>query len=174
MPNALQFDGSEIIGDILSAMPEASEILASHGVACASCHINTYETLQDGILGHGFGQDTLDDILADLNEAASDMGLQKGSMKKEPPHLTTAAAEKIKAFQEAQDKKGFGFRIEVTSLGEGDPSYFLDLEEKPDKEDKTICSDGVSLFLSPESFRYLQNKTIDYVVEGEDEGFKIN
>ncbi|HEY5713958.1 MAG TPA: iron-sulfur cluster biosynthesis family protein [Candidatus Gracilibacteria bacterium] len=173
MSKSLQFTGSEIIGDILGAMPEASEILASHGVACASCHINAYETLEQGILGHGFGQDTLDDILQDLNEAAADMGLTTESTKKNPPTLTTAAANKIRDFQKSQHKEGFGFRIEVTDFSLEDPGYFLDLEEKPDKEDHIINSQEVQLWLSPDSYRFLQNKTIDYVETKEDAGFKI-
>ena len=63
MANQLIFDGSEIIGDILALMPEAAEILSSHGVSCASCHINAYETLKDGILGHGYDQSDLDSVL---------------------------------------------------------------------------------------------------------------
>lgn len=172
MTKNLTFDGSEIIGDILALMPEAAEILASHGVSCASCHINAYETLQDGILGHGYDQSDLDAVIADLNEAAADMGLTDKSVPKEDPKLTPYAATKVKEFQVAQQKEDWGFRVEVLDNA-GDYSYFLDFEEKAEKNDIVIESEGITMYLAPESFRILQNKTVNFVEKDGEEGFKI-
>ncbi len=172
MTNQLIFNGSEIIGDILSLMPEAAEILSSHGVSCASCHINAYETLQDGILGHGYDQDDLNSVLADLNECATDMGLTDTSIPKEDPKLTEYAAEKVKEFQTSQEKDGWGFRVEVLD-NSGDNSYFLDFEEKPEKNDIIVESQSIKMYLAPDSFRLLQNKTINFVEKEGEEGFKI-
>lgn len=72
-----QFDGSEMISDILTLMPESSEILFSHGLGCIGCSFNIYESLCDGVLGHGFTPEDLDRILADLNEAAEDLEIPK-------------------------------------------------------------------------------------------------
>jgi hybrid cluster-associated redox disulfide protein len=69
------FDGTEFVNDILGKMPEAMDILLSHGLGCAGCQFNMFETLEQGVLGHGFAHEDLDRILADLNEAAEDLGL---------------------------------------------------------------------------------------------------
>lgn len=69
------FTGKEMITDILNKMPEAMDILLSHGLGCAGCQFNAFETLEQGVIGHGFSYEDLDRILADLNEAAEDLGI---------------------------------------------------------------------------------------------------
>ena len=172
MSKHLQFDGSEIIGDILSLMPESAEILASHGVSCASCHINAFEILRDGILGHGYDEDDLQAVIADLNECAADMKLTDKSVPKQDPKLTEVAVEKIQEFQKAQNKEGWGFKIEVLDIAE-DTSYFIDFYEKPEKNDIIITQESIKLFLDPESFRFLQDRTINFITDEGEEGFKI-
>lgn len=76
MSKTYTFSGKEPIADILLVLPEAADILFSHGLGCVGCQLNATETLADGVLGHGFSDTDLGRILADLNEAAEDMHLQ--------------------------------------------------------------------------------------------------
>ena len=69
----LNFNGEEKISDLLLLLPEASEILLSHGLGCFDCFLNQEETLRDGALAHGFSENDLSRILSDLNEAAEDL-----------------------------------------------------------------------------------------------------
>lgn len=166
------FDGSETIADILAEMPEASEILLSHGLSCVSCHINVAESLREGILGHGFDEGTVERILADLNEAAQDtLPVRKA---KTPPTLTDQAAKKIHEFQAQQNQEGFGFKIEVIPQSDGSPSYFLDFLEKPEPGDRVIESNGIRLFLDIDSNNFLQGCCIDFKKTNKGEGFTIN
>ena len=82
-----QFDGSEMISDILSCMPESAEILFSHGLGCIECSFNMNESLQNGVLGHGFDIEDLKRILIDLNEAAEDLKIPKDIFLKSNPRL---------------------------------------------------------------------------------------
>lgn len=58
-----------IIGDIVRMYPFTVEIFFDYGVHCASCHVNEFETLAQGILGHGFSEGELMDLIDELNDA---------------------------------------------------------------------------------------------------------
>lgn len=73
----LHFTGDEKIADIMAIHPEAAEILYAHGIGCAGCALGSFETLRQGMEGHGFDQEDLERVLTDLNEAAEDLGLKK-------------------------------------------------------------------------------------------------
>ena len=173
MPKKLLFTGDETIGDILEQMPEASEILMAHGLSCVSCTINGIEGLREGVLGHGLTEEDFALILEDLNDAAEEFGAFSMSDKK-PPFLTPVAADRVRAFQADQKKEGQGLKVEVLSGMGGEKSYFIDFQPKPDSGDKLVGTEGLTLFISPESHKLLLNHKIDYQVTDEGEGFKID
>jgi Fe-S cluster assembly iron-binding protein IscA len=170
----LQFDGTEVVAEIIGKMPEAIEILQAHGLSCASCHMNVSEPLAEGIRGHGMSDKDVQIILKDLNEAAEELKIPlKGRIVKDP-ELTEAAAEKVIEFQTEADQIGYGFKIEVLPDTVGSAQYYLDFLPKPDKGDRIIESRGIKLFLDRESLIFLRNSMVDYVVDPEKgEGFKI-
>ncbi len=168
----LQFTGQEFISEILEQMPEANEIFVAHGLSCAGCHVGMYETLEQGALGHGFSEEQILRLLADLNEAAKIMKL-KLNTKLKNPILTKKAKQKVLEFQKEQKSLGFGFKIEVEQNGL-EQSYFLDFLEKPEKGDIVIESEGINLYLDKNSLEKLQNHIIDFGSNDEgEEGFKI-
>ncbi len=164
------FTGEEIIADVLLDFPTAHEILAAHGIACAGCHINQYETLREGISAH-YGDEMLVTVMRDLNEAAAELGHEMGTGVKDPV-ITDNAKQKILAFQQDGGTQGYGFKIEVVQEF-GDPSYFLDFQERPDRGDKVIESNDIKIFCDLSSYKWLQNKVIDYAEENGEEGFKF-
>ncbi len=167
------FTGKEFISEVLDKMPEAQEIFAAHGLACAGCHINIYETVEQGVLGHGMDMSDLDRLLQDLNDAAENLALLEGNSSPKNPTITPKAKEKILEFQEAQKAVGFGFKIQVDDE-QGELDYFLDFLETPEKGDVVIESEGINLFLDKKSLKILQNHTIDFGEnENGDIGFKI-
>ncbi len=58
-----------IIGDIVRSYPFTVEIFFDYGVHCASCHVSEFETLEQGILSHGFSEGELLELIDELNEA---------------------------------------------------------------------------------------------------------
>jgi hybrid cluster-associated redox disulfide protein len=169
----LQFTGQEFIANILDRMPEAQEILLSHGLSCVGCHVNVYETLEQGCLGHGMSTQDLELILADLNDGAQMLGIP-ADYTPQNPIITEKARDQILYFQKEQNQLGSGFKIEVLDQA-GDLSYFLDFLKKPEKGDRIVESLGIKLFLDPESLKKLQDTQIDFGEnENGDTGFKID
>ncbi len=168
----LQFTGQEFISEILEQMPDSQEIFAAHGLSCAGCYINVYETLEQGVLGHGFDEEATNRLLNDLNEAARTIKLE-ANIKLKNPELTETAKQKVLEFQKEQKSEGFGFKIQV-GQEKGDASYFLDFLEKPEKGDIVIETREINLFLDKDSLKKLQNHIIDFGSNEEgEEGFKI-
>lgn len=59
---------NSIIGDIIRDHPFSVEIFMDYGVHCVGCHVSDFESLEQGILGHGFSEGELLDIINELNE----------------------------------------------------------------------------------------------------------
>ena len=118
-------------------------------------------------------QEDLERILADLNEAAQEMKIPPQRKNLKNPKLTKFAAQKIRELQKKSDQVGFGFKIDVLKTTKGEASYFLDFLEKPERGDRVIESQGIKLFLSSQSLKFLQNCEINFVENGNESGFKI-
>lgn len=57
-----------IIGDIVRKYPFSVEIFMDYGVHCVGCHVSDFETLEQGILGHGFSEGELLELIDEINE----------------------------------------------------------------------------------------------------------
>src|SRR3989338_6215172 len=85
------------MGEIIEKFPFASEIMLSYGLHCVGCHVNPYESLENGALGHGMSDEEIASLLNELNDRA------KTQVKEETHDLTDAkvtitqfAASKVK------------------------------------------------------------------------------
>lgn len=60
------------IDEILGKFPEKSQRIAQEltnaGLHCVGCQAATWETLEVGMMGHGFGEDAVEALLKRLNE----------------------------------------------------------------------------------------------------------
>lgn len=50
-------------------VPKLAQIMTSHGLHCVGCHVSAYETLEQGVQGHGFDEAILNTLLKELNQA---------------------------------------------------------------------------------------------------------
>lgn len=57
------------INEIIEKYPISVKVLAKYGISCAGCHSAKYETLRQGVAGHGVA---LQPVLDDLNRFATD------------------------------------------------------------------------------------------------------
>ncbi len=57
-----------IIGDIITKYPYAVEVFMDYGIHCVGCSASSFETMAQGILGHGFSEGELMDIIKELND----------------------------------------------------------------------------------------------------------
>lgn len=59
------------LADIVNQWPETVAVFRQYGMGCLGCAIANFETLEQGVMAH---QIDLDDILCDLNMAATGSG----------------------------------------------------------------------------------------------------
>ena len=89
------------IEEILNGFPHKSQKIAQEltqsGLHCVGCGAATWETLESGVLGHGFSEEDLARILSRLNEIIQE--------KSDPETitLTKRAAQKIKEILEKKN-----------------------------------------------------------------------
>ena len=61
-----------LIAEILSENPEKaqllSEIMLDFGIHCIGCGAAAFETLEQGVLGHGFSEEDLNKLVKQINE----------------------------------------------------------------------------------------------------------
>ncbi len=88
--------------------------------------------------------------------------------------VTPSAAEKIKAISASENKAGYGLRVRVAGGGCSGPQYQLGLEEKEGEGDFVVDSQGVKIFIDPQSSEVVQGSTLDFIEGPNGSGFKIS
>jgi iron-sulfur cluster assembly accessory protein len=162
--------GDELIGDILNRFPESAQIMNDFGLHCTSCSVNAFEPLRLGALSHGLTEETVDNLIAQINNLAN-------SKRKAPLdgiYLTERAAKKVAEFAKAEEKEGFGLQIVAKDNGGNEPAYAMDFKEKADKDEKTFKFHGIEVYLGKESFKNMQGAEIDFLETQYGSGFKID
>ena len=84
--------------------------------------------------------------------------------------LSENAAEHIRK-QLSNRGSGLGIRVGVRTTGCSGLSYVLEFVDERNEKDEVFESEGVNIFIDPESFPFLQGITMDYTKEGLNEGF---
>lgn len=156
------------IGELIRQYPGTAELLLAEGIHCIGCGAANFETLEQGLAGHGRSADEIEKIVNALNEQIPD----KPSSSEELI-ITQSAAKKLKEFVDKQEKPSDGMRIKVEVSGCEGLSYHFDIEEKSKSDDELIEVSGLKFFIDPSSFDLLKGATIDYIETPEASGFKI-
>lgn len=159
------------IEEIFSSFPHKSQRLAQEitnaGLNCVGCGASVWETLEAGMLGHGFTEDDVANLLGKLNAIlAEKVDLSTISM-------TKRAAEKYKAILADEGKAGWGLRFGDKAAGCSGFEYVLDYSEKASSDDKVFVSEGVEIHISAPMVDRLMGSVIDYVDGLQGSGFKI-
>ena len=87
--------------------------------------------------------------------------------------MTEKAAERLSAVMEADGKKGFGLRMEVTTGGCSGLNYNMSFEKSEKEFDKVFESQGMKIFCDLKSYLYLKGVEIDFSNDILNGGFKI-
>lgn len=56
------------ISEVISANPDAAEILMESGMSCCGCPMAQQETIEDGCLAHGMSEKEIDELIKKLNK----------------------------------------------------------------------------------------------------------
>ena len=169
-----------IIQDILAEHPEKamflSEILMDFGIHCVGCGASGFETLEEGVLGHGFSEEELDLLVHDLNKAIN-------SETKTNPNfnvnafsieITPKAISKVKEIMKQEGKENNTLRVSVLAGGCSGYTYDLEIVDKSSSADLSFKEDGLMISIDKESLEYLNEAKIDFVETLKESGFKFN
>ena len=167
-----------IISEILANYPEKamtlSEKLMEFGVHCIGCGASTFETLEQGVLGHGYTEKELDSLIIDLNKIIKEKNLsstteiQAFSLK-----LTNKALTKVKSIMKDQNKENTTLRVSVLAGGCSGYTYDMEIVDKPVSTDLNFKQDGINISVDKGSMDYLNGVSIDFVDTLNESGFKF-
>lgn len=160
------------IEEIFSRFPQKSQKLAqemtSSGLNCVGCGAAVWETLEAGMLSHGFSPENVDDMVDRLNEILA--------QQTDPTTitLTSRAATKYKQILKEEGKEGWGLRFGDKAAGCSGFEYVLDYSEKANSDDVVFVSEGVEVHVHEADVSRLRGCEIDYVDGLNGPGFKIS
>ena len=165
------------MGEIIEKFPFASEVMLSYGLHCVGCHVNPYESLENGALGHGMSDTEINSLLQELNDLVkthSNKSEEKIDTKDAKITITEFAAKKINEIMKAQNKEGYGLRVEVVRGGCAGYTYNMDFEKSKSGDDMVFEEHGLKIFVTPKSMEFLNGTQIDYTEGLQGAGFKLN
>jgi iron-sulfur cluster assembly accessory protein len=87
--------------------------------------------------------------------------------------ITDAAAEKAKEVLEAEGKTGWGLRIFIAGGGCCGPAYGMDIDENPKDGDEVIEKNGLKVFTDKDASEKLKDMEVDFIDDGQQQGFVI-
>ncbi len=87
--------------------------------------------------------------------------------------ISELAADKAKKILIAEGKAEWGLRIYTAGGGCCGPSYGMDIDENPAEGDQIIERNGLRLFVDKDTFKNLSGMEVDFIDEGEKQGFVI-
>ena len=155
-----------MISEVIEKYPSTIETLLMTGVHCIGCHVSYFETLEQGMKGHGMSNEEVDEIINEMNDVIDKEKLSDNEEFK----ITEKAANKIKDV--LKDKNGL--RIEVVPGGCSGYIYNITTEDKINKDDQVIQDKEVKIIIDKESFDLLKGSKLDYVDSLQGAGFKIH
>lgn len=88
--------------------------------------------------------------------------------------VSDTAAEKTKEILAAEGKAEWGLRFYTAGSGCCGPSFGIDIVENPVDGDEILEQNGTKFFIDKEAFEKLKGMTIDFVDDGDRQGFVIN
>lgn len=178
-----QINKDMTIGSILEGYPTKSarlaEIMTAAGLHCVGCGAALFETLEQGILGHGMSSEVVSQVVDQMNEVLGSEDEEEVTTEVlysggNPIFLSEKAVEKLSSLLKSENMTDHGLRVGIVAGGCAGFSYVLNFEKGPELDDKIYEQDGVKIFINPESIPRLQGTVIDYLETLTDSGFKFS
>lgn len=179
------------ISDILTTYHDQSaqliEIMMKHGLHCFGCGASTFETVEQGTLGHGMPTEVMNQLVSELNDVIKESNTTAHSTLSEhsthptqvtsptnPITLAPTAVSKIKELMKKAGKEDHGLRVGIVPGGCAGFSYKIEFEKSAAKDDHTFEQDDIRVFMDDLSVDMLGGAVVDYVETLQQSGFKIS
>lgn len=144
------------VAEILALLPEAESVIAQYGLHCFHCSANAYEALDEGCRTHGFTEEDIDDLVADLNEL-----LRNRPARPQTLIITLPAAEALLGIAKGEGKEGQGLEVGVDEGG----GFCMEFCAKPGKDDRVFShpdAPAMQIFASNLTLGRIGGATIDF------------
>lgn len=160
------------IEQIFAGFPQKAQKLAqaitNAGLHCVGCQAATWETLEAGMLGHGYPEEEIDGLVAQLND------ILEQEVDLQTINLTKRAASKFKEILKEEGKEGWHLRFGDKAAGCSGFEYVLDFSKAPKDEDEIfVTAHGINIHVHKGAVKRLLGCEIDYVEGLNNAGFKI-
>jgi iron-sulfur cluster assembly accessory protein len=159
------------IDEIFTRFPQKGQRLAQEmqnaGLNCVGCGASVWETLEAGMLGHGFNEADLEKLMKKLNAILAEQ-IDTSTIT-----MTKKAAEKYKEILAEEGKEGWGLRFADKAGGCSGFEYVLDYSEKAEPDDQVFVSEGVEIHVQQGATSRLLGCVIDFVDGLHGSGFKV-
>ncbi len=156
------------IGDFVKEFPSLVNVLLNEGVHCVGCGASYWETIEQGLMGHGKTEEEIDEIISKLNSSIPREIGNKDIV------ITDTAARKLKEIIIKENKEGYGLRVEVISGGCSGYKYSFELDNKEKANDEVFDIEGVKFFVDKASLLMIKGSRIDYLESLQGAGFKVS
>ncbi len=90
--------------------------------------------------------------------------------------LTDAARQKFEEISEAEGRKDHGLRVIVRNGGTQQPQFALNFvaPDEVAEDDEVVDAGGLKVYIDPDSVRWLEDASIDFVDQIHESGFKVD
>lgn len=159
------------IEEIFTRFPQKSQLLSQEitnaGLNCVGCGAAVWETLEAGMLSHGFKEEAVEQLLGRLNRILAEK-VDLGTIT-----MTKRAVEKYRSILAEEGKENWGLRFGDKAAGCSGFEYVLDYSEKAKADDEVFVSEGLEIHVNKGLVSRLLGCVIDYVDGLNGSGFKI-
>jgi iron-sulfur cluster assembly accessory protein len=160
------------IEEIFARFPHKSQKLAqemtNRGLHCVGCGAAVWETLEAGMLSHGFSLEDVEEMVTRLNEILA----EKTDVS--TITLTKRAADKYRQILKEEGKEGWGLRFRDKAAGCSGFEYVLDYSQKATDTDQIFLSNDIEVHVNRADVSRLMGSEIDFVDGLNGSGFKIS
>lgn len=167
-----------VIAEILAQHPEKasklSQKMMEFGIHCVGCGASTFETLEQGVLGHGYSEEELEVLVNELNIIVKDKSEAATTFKAFSLTLTDSALKKVAEIMKQQKKSDAILRISVLAGGCSGRTYDMEIIDKPIKSDLHFKQKSIKIAVDKNSLDYLNGSIVDFVDTLNESGFKFN
>ena len=169
-----------LIAEILAENPEKAQLLAEimmdFGIHCIGCGAAAFETLEQGVLGHGYSKKDLDKLIKELNKILGESSKSEKlkNIKNFSLKFTSPAIKKIKQIIKSEKNKNAILRISILPGGCSGHVYNLEIINKQIKTDLSLKQEGLNISIDKNSLEFLNGTEINFVDNLKESGFKFN
>ena len=138
--------------------------MTNAGLHCVGCSASTFETIEQGMTGHGMTQKEVNSLVNELNQSLEDKEENTEDIK-----FTEVAAQKCKQFRKNSSHM---FKVSLMK-GSCGWTYDFKFREKKQPTEQEFEDKDIKILLDKEHLDKFKGMVIDYVDGMQNAGFKV-